>query len=229
MSNHSKNIKLGKLEITVGNLKLGSNTMIFNMCCATDCPSRANGTCKLGDRCYALKAEKVYPKCKPYRDRQAEYWNNTDIDTIIKDFDELLRTKRVRVNGKLTRLYKTIDYFRYNEAGDFGSQDDIEKLHALATYLMETYSIVTYGYTARSDLDFTGVIFSVKGSGYYKVGNNGMTIARHSKQIKTNMANSSEYRETIEGHNLLFKLCPMDCRDCQLCKTEAYNVVFPLH
>lgn len=70
-----------------GNLKIGKDTLIFNMGSAEDCPSLKNGYCKVGHRCYALKDEKIYPDCKPYRDRQATYWLNTQTKQIIEEID----------------------------------------------------------------------------------------------------------------------------------------------
>lgn len=225
----SRSLKYNGLELQNGNSKLGLDTIIFNMGTATDCPSKKLGLCKI-DNCYALNPEAFRPPCKPYRERQAEYWLHTDADKIISDFDAILRNRRVRVNGKLTPIYKTIKYFRYNEAGDFYSQDCVSKLDKIALYLKETFGIKTYGYTARSDLDFKEVKhFAVKGSGYYRLGNSGMTIARSDATIADNMANTHEYRETILRHNLLFKVCPGNCRTCKLCKTGEFNVVFPIH
>lgn len=219
----SKNIKINGLEVTIGNTKLGNDTMIFNMGSATECPSRANGTCKLGNKCYALKAERMYPQCKPYRDRQQAYWLNNTAQTILNDLTALFEAKRVRVNGKLVPLHKTLKWFRFNEAGDFHSQACIDKLNTIAFYLKKLYAIETYGYSARSDLDFSQALFNCKGSGHDH-GNNGKTIARKMPKDFGWM----DYNDTTTGE--LFKVCPMDCKICNMCKTDAgINIVFPLH
>ena len=61
---------------TIGNKKIGNDTLIFNMGSATDCPSKKLGLCRHCDKCYALKAERQYPQVRPFRDRQADYWLN---------------------------------------------------------------------------------------------------------------------------------------------------------
>lgn len=85
-----------------GNRKIGTNTMIFNMCSAYSCPNRISGLCLVCKHCYALKAEKLYPEVLPYRIRQEKYWNNTDINTIIDDFCNFVSHKYIKV-----------EYFRY--------------------------------------------------------------------------------------------------------------------
>ncbi len=222
---NGKNIKHGKLEVTIGNLKLGNNTLIFNMGSATDCSSRKLGLCKLGNKCYALKAEKVYPQCKPYRDRQADYWITHTPDEIIKDLHGLLTTKKTRVDGKLTPYRDVIKYFRFNEAGDFYNQADVRKLDKVAQYLKIFFNIDTYGYTARKDLNYRDIEhFSLKGSGW--LGPNGMTVARKIPNTKDKPILAK--KATVDNLGV-FNICPMDCRDCTLCKTGNENVVFPLH
>lgn len=60
------------LPMKRGNAKIGTDTLIFNMCSAHDCPSRAKGLCQLPDPkyCYALRVEKRFKKCTAYRRRQ---------------------------------------------------------------------------------------------------------------------------------------------------------------
>jgi hypothetical protein len=201
------NIKCN-LELKRGNLKIGKDTIIFNMGSATECPSKKKGKCKLGNKCYALKDEMSYPDCKPYRDRQKSYWLNSGIGQIITDFH--YRISRMRIKPK---------YFRFNEAGDFWSQDCVDKLNKISSFLLSVFGIKTYGFSVRDDLDFSKVSFSVKGSGHDK-GNNGKTIVKDKRQIKDN-----QYVQ----NNEVFELCPMDCRTCSMCKDfNNLNVVFPL-
>lgn len=212
--------KINGLEVMRGNKKLAKDTLIFNMGSATTCPSRALGMCKLCKECYALKAEIIYPACKPYRDRQERYWKESSIEKIIGDFDELLTTKKTFINGKLRPLHEKVKWFRFNESGDFHKQTCVEKLDAIAKHLMKNYNIRTYGYTARKDLDFSRVSFLVKGSGHGN-GKDGQTIAREN----VNHEVSTVYNE----NGTKFHVCPMDCRECNLCKVGKKNIVFPLH
>ena len=54
------NYRYNDLLLSNGNSKIGNDTMILNMGSAMNCPSKKLGLCKLGSKCYALKAEKLY-------------------------------------------------------------------------------------------------------------------------------------------------------------------------
>lgn len=220
-------LKFGKLELSLGNDKIGDDTIIFNMGSATYCPSRARGFCKLGDACYAYRAENMYPATGPYRDRQEFYWKRNTAFDIGNDIINALKSRRGKVDGKLVPMIDKIKYFRFNESGDFWSQASVKKLDIIAS-MLAYYNIKTYGYTARKDLDFSNVCFNVKGSSHNK-GNNGITIARPQKVID-DCPIPGAYREEILGANRYFTICPGLCADCDFCKeNNGMNIVFPLH
>ena len=136
-----------------GNKKLPVTTAIFNLCSAHDCPSRKLGLCQLSDpsKCYARKAERLYPKCLPFRNRQKVYWQS------VEAFDFVWRLVGARQN---------ITHLRLNESGDFTTQSDINKAVEIAAILSDM-GIKTYCYTARSDLNFSARgHLVVNGSGF---------------------------------------------------------------
>lgn len=149
-----------------GNKKLGDDTVIFNLGTAKNCPSKKLGMCnaiKCGARCYALKAEIQYPRTVPnYRVHQLEYWDATGDDEILED-----------ISSRIKRRRKPTRYFRFNESGDFRTQQDVNRLSKI-TEGLKGEGLTVYGYTARRDLDFRNVEFLVKGSGH-SGGNNGRT------------------------------------------------------
>lgn len=203
-------------EYSLGNSKLPGTTLIFNMGPASECPSKAKGLCLVPDgKCYALHPEYAYPNCLPYRQRQKAYWLGNTKEKIASDIVNIITTKRVKVDGKLIKLYKYVKKVRFNESGDFWSQDCIDKLDFI-TRVLSRYGIVVYGYTARIDLDFRGVKFLVKRSGHTKpkTGTNGyFRVVINKKHLK-------------KGE----KLCPMDCRKCTLCPSEKeYKIACVLH
>lgn len=174
---------MGTKLLSNGNLKIGNDTLIFNMCSATDCPSRRLGLCKIPDRCYAMKAERCYPQVLPYRRRQEELWLHSSSDELFKYIEPMLS--------------KRIKYFRFSEAGDFRTQDDINKMSALADKLAEK-GVISYGYTARNDLDF-----SVVGSNLCI---NGSSFRVHNSFTATDNPNGL--------------VCRGNCRECVWCKTK---------
>jgi len=196
---------MSKLELKFGNHKLGDDTAILNMGTAVECPSRKLGLCKVVDdgiKCYAEKAEVQYPNTVPAaRKRQEKYWKTTEASKIATD-----------IIAKIKRRRKTTKYLRFNESGDFWSQDDIAKLSVIAEYLA-LYDVTVYGNSARADLDFKNAAFLVKGSGHDK-GNNGKSIVIG----KTEVAPKG------------FKVCTGDCRKCNMCKKEdSINIAFRRH
>ena len=194
-----------KLGVQFGNTKLGNHTLIINMGTARECPSKALGMCnavKNGAKCYALKAEIMYPQSAPYRQRQFTYWRKNTATKIANDI--ILKIGN--------RQSEPIKYVRFNEAGDFWDQNDVKKLDIIAKKL-RNFGIVVYGYTARRDLDFKNVSFLVKGSGHKK-GNNGMTTI------------IGKDDPVPEG----YFLCPGSCKSCDACmKPDKQNIAFRKH
>jgi hypothetical protein len=193
-----------RLGIKAGNLKLGKDTAIINMGTAGACPSRRMGLCpviKSSMRCYAEKAEAIYPSVIRYRKKQAVYWLNTSASTIISDIYTFIKKKN-----------PAIKYLRFNESGDFFTQDDVDKLSEIADSLL-VRGIITYGYTARYDLDYSNIKFLLKGSSFDAP--NGITYVarRNPKHV------SGAYR-----------VCPMNCRNCNYCKLpNKLNIIFRYH
>ena len=201
------------LKVSKGNLKIGKDTLIFNMGSATDCPSLKLGYCKLGKKCYAYKAENMYPQVKPYRDKQARYWKACFSNDFIVDFGNILK--------KYPKALKDIKYLRLNESGDFYSQACIDKLSTISSYLKVLFNITTYTYTARKDLDFSKAHFLVKGSSN-NAGNNGKCIARPAAKL---ISGSNIYYERGKQ----YELCVGDCRECYLCKRKNnVDIVFKI-
>jgi hypothetical protein len=179
---------------------------------ANDCPSKQLGFCRVGDRCYAAKAERIYKNVLPYRSRQHNYWMNSSAPTIAAAMSLLLHRIRTKIR-----------YLRFNEAGDFYGQGDVRKLSILAEYLKLEHNIVTYGYTARQDLDFSNVHFLVKGSSHTN-GNNGQTIVLRKNRIENHLSTLSETERPS------WIVCPMSCKACDICKEKTgKNVIFPMH
>ena len=132
-----------ELPVSYGNRKLdGGNTMIYNITSAVDCPSDIEGLCDMGrmtgdGKCYALKAERLYPQTLTYRRRQTKWWD------LFFSVDAFCRA-----------LKKTTKFFRYNEAGDFRNQVDVDKMAEVCYAITEARTdVACYGYTRRSDLD----------------------------------------------------------------------------
>ena len=238
MKKHSKHATRGKYyehlgcNLSLGNLKIGTDTLILNMGPAIGCPADTLGKCACSDVCYAKRAERQYPAVSAYRNRQKKYWLQTAAVDIVNDISYILENKRFRetYSNRLRPLKQKIQYLRLNESGDFWSQKCCNKLDHIARGLRREYNIITYTYTARDDLHFENCHFAVKGSGHFH-GNNGACIVRDAHVIDANKsAQGNAYIEKFSGHTRYFAICPGDCSKCTFCKGfNNLNIVFPLH
>lgn len=178
-----------KLLCKFGSDKTGDDTLILNMGSATLCPARAQCHVLLdGRKCYPAQVERLHPEVKLFRDLQAAYWLGTPAEDITAG-----------ILAKVAGRNPPTRFLRFNESGDFASQACVEKLSSIAAALQEE-GIVSYGFTARDDLDFSGATFLVKGSGHDR-GNNGRSVV------------IGPGDPVPEG----LTLCPEDCRACDLC------------
>lgn len=188
-----------------GNVKLPKTTAIFNMTSATSCPSLKLGLCKAkkqGAKCYALKAEEIYPNVLPYRNRQNKYWIKVDAETFINEFLEINNNKR-----------KPFTKLRFNESGDFISQKCLNKAEKIAKVL-KGHGIKVYCYTSRSDLDFRRVKdLIISGSNFQRKG-----ISNIFKIIKKD-----------EKIPIGFSLCGMSCKKCDRCSEIGKKTVVVKH
>jgi len=179
-----------KKLLSFGNMKVGNDTAIFNMNPAFRCPSEELGLCVIASKCYAKKAERMYPGTSPYRERQELYWDSIDADTFADEFIQSVSKKK-----------NPIKYLRVSESGDFKGQSDVDKLSDIANQLGK-HNIVVYTYTARKDLDFS------KKSKNLIVNGSGFMVSNNFYIIKEKEDKSDKF------------LCPGGCLKCNLCKEE---------
>lgn len=227
-----KNINELKNLVKLGNKKIAKNTLIFNISSATNC---CNQNCLVKKYCYALKAEKMYKQVLPYKQRQAFYWNNSNIEKICKDLEGLFTLKK----------FLKIDYFRLNESGDFRNYDDILKFNAIAKFLVDNYNIKSFTYSSRFDLfkgiDASQLAFNVKISGYsLPTFKSTILIDKKLRQfVYYKDFEASQVFTNIKDYTFKdndFLVCPsqldkrIQCmKDCTLCQTKHYNLAFIKH
>jgi hypothetical protein len=102
---------------------------------------------------------------------------------------------------------------RFNESGDFGSQEEVDKAEKIAR-ILKKYGIVCYCYTSRDDLDYHKVeALKISGSGFKREG-----IVNVFKII-------ANKKERPRG----FVVCPMDCHKCNRCSKSRMNTCVVKH
>ena len=186
---------MDKKLFTNGNRKVGRDTLIFNMNSGTDCPAKKLGLCKLVKECYCMKAERQYPAVLPFRRRQEKAWDSTTAQDFASAFMEVAKSKKK----------VPIKYFHFSEAGDFKSQADVVHMTTIAR-LLKKEGITTYGYTARKDLDFTGLkkVATVQGSSFMV---------------------SNEFKPVTEFTGKFTQCNGSDCSICKLCKVSKGQII----
>lgn len=137
---------LSKSYFKLGNKKLGSDTVVFNMTSGMDCP--VADKCEVVKHCYARADERFRPTALAYRRRQTKFWDSVNASQFV-------------------RAFPIPEYFRFSESGDFRTQADVNKMTEVAE-LLKLRGIQAYGYTRRDDLDMSELSKEavVNGSGF---------------------------------------------------------------
>ncbi len=186
------------IKIKRGNSKLAKDTFVINITSYTDCPSRHLGFCTLGNRCYARNPELRFNQTLPYRRLQEFIWDNTTAESIASQIIDMQKS-----------AYKKAQYLRFSESGDFKCQNDIAKMDCIAK-MIKPYGLITYGYTARRDLDYSNVENMI-------VNGTGFMVANRIKLV-------TEYDNSMELQ------CHSNCRVCDYCKTAGNKIIhFKIH
>jgi hypothetical protein len=196
-------------ECTIGNSKIPTTTLIFNMGSATRCPSDSLGLCPFGKKhgdgsCYALKAERQYPQVFPFRDRQEFVWLNSSANTIATAINSILKS-----NPYITAV-------RVNESGDFHSIDCVNKLSDIASKI----KVPVYTYTHRTDLFTQSVTESL---------HKNLAINFSTDMGYNHGHNQFRLPEDVPAGVKTFP-CKGDCSVCRLCvKKRGIVIVNPRH
>ncbi len=191
-------------EGTIGNSKVPTTTLIFNMGSATTCPSDKLGLCSMGKingdgSCYCLKAERLYPECKPFRNRQETMWLNSSANDIAKAINTIVKG----------RPYITA--VRVNESGDFHTMKCVQKLSDIASKIQ----IPIYTYTHRNDLFTKNVTKNL---------NKNLTMNFSCDMGYEHNHNEFRLPEDVKPNTKTYE-CAGDCRICSLCTTRKNIVI----
>jgi hypothetical protein len=191
------------ISISNGNKKLSGNKFyIFNLPAEKTCPGSTE-FCR--NKCYAKKAEKIYPSVLPCR------MNNLN-ESKEKDFSS-------KVINFLNKNKKR-EFFRIHEAGDFYDQNYLNKWIEITNNFPE---IKFLAFTKSFNLDFSNVpknlqlVMSIMPD----------TTKEAPKKFPT------AYAGNCKGMNKEKTLeCPGSCTNCGMCwdlsKTKL-NVHFNIH
>lgn len=191
------------------NKKVGSDTVILNMCSAHNCPSKKLGLCQLGsmcNRCYAFRTELIRPTVKVFRDTNEILWQINNSKEIASTILSMAKKPHRDV---YTHKKEVVTTLRFSEAGDFKSQEDVDKMSEVAELLKG--KIKVYGYTARKDLNYSNVSENmvVNGSGF---------MAHNEFKVIT-----PRLLPLLPPDALI---CLGNCRNCNMCKERLDKTIY---
>lgn len=197
-----ENKKVLNIKYSEGNKKIGKDTIIINISSAMDCIAGKKGLCPLfnNKKCYAMKAERLYPQVLPYRRQQNNIWNALSSNEIA---DQIINK-----NNKKRKKWK---YLRLNESGDFQDQVDVWKLSIIADKL-KNEGIKVYTYTHRKDLDYTNLSDNLTINSSWK----DKKIHNRFISLKSNVIN--RIMKSKKDKKIIH--CIADCSKCNACKSR---------
>jgi hypothetical protein len=193
--------------ISAGNMKLPSTTGIFNMASATNCPSKKLGLCKASQqhaKCYAMKSEQNH--CSkyvlPYREAQKEFWQHISAKEFVSQFILLNSTKVIPFKN-----------LRFNEAGDFHNQAELDKAEEIAK-MLRRFGIRCYCYTSRNDLNFSKIKH---------------LLCHGSNFVKNGISNKFRIVKSLKERKMGESVCKQNCRVCKKCLMKNLKIIIKKH
>ena len=206
------------LPYSIGNDKIGNDTLIFNCSTALLCPSALKGHCDVCKACYAVNNEVVYGMPFVRNLLSLKRLLTVNIDTLIVNTIKLISIDSQKKNGKKA---KEALFIRFNGNGDILDNKMLSDINKFATGLINNCSNclkVAYTYTHNKDLDLsiaTDITFNIS----YKTDKQGKKTIVAFKWDKAYLDNSK------------YVICNGKCFNCPYCKNknDKRTVIFMAH
>lgn len=206
-----------------GNSKVPENTLIINLTSAFNCPSKENGECQWGKRCYAHGTETQY--------KDTEYRNLRNQHTLgLLSVKEILRLVETYIENAPLK----IKFIRIHEDGDFKDQATLDFCDKIAGHLKAKYGIQTTAYTHRV-LDYSNIKHITINGSSYRIKNCDRYFIPVSPEDYDKVPEgldfsgkdipmvSTETGLKVDTTHGTYK-CPCDCRKCWFCyRTKQQN------
>lgn len=206
------------LPYSIGNNKIGNDTLVFNCSTALLCPSALKGHCDVCKACYAVNNEVTYGLPFVRNLLSLKRLLTVSIDSLITNTIKLIATDNQKKNGKKA---KEALFIRFNSNGDVLDDKMLSDVNKFATSLINDNSNnlkVAYSYTHNKDLNIdiaTDIIFNIS----YKT----------NKQVKKTIVAFKFDKKYLD--NSKYVICNGKCFNCPYCKNkdDKRTVVFMAH
>lgn len=181
-------------RIAFGNKKVPKTTAIANTTSWFLCPGRLQGFCELHEVCYDKCREVMGNACQSRLNHDL-WWRSNNAETISMFFIYSIKAE------SLKHPESPINLVRFQEVGDFRTQEDLQKMVDVSDMIYEALNINSYTYTHNRFLDFDidRKHLTICGSGFMV--DNQFTVVP-----------PSEYKRYVDTHDCY--RCPQKCELC---------------
>lgn len=195
-----------------GNAKLSADILIINLTTALNCPADEKKLCALSNVCFAKKAERQYPDTLKNNIRNEIMMPLLSTEELIGYIEDYIRNCKYKTN-----------YIRFNESGDFPSQEFVDKCEKISEFFYKEYGIQCSCYTCRTDLDFTKCKYMIVNGSSIKVKGADRYYFGCSDKKFNSLLDPSEGVQELKNGDMFFK-CMCNCRRCKFCyQTREQN------
>ena len=206
------------LPYSIGNNKIGNDTLVFNCSSALLCPSALKGHCDVCKACYAVNNEVTYGLPFVRNLLSLKRLLTVDIEVLAINTIKMISTDNTKKDGKKA---KEALFIRFNSNGDILDDKMLSDVNKFAKMLIEDNSNslkVCYTYTHNKDLDIsmaTDITFNLS----YKT----------DKAVKKTVVAFRWDKKYLD--NSKYVICNGKCFNCPYCKNkdDKRTVVFMAH
>lgn len=206
------------LPYSIGNDKIGNDTLIFNCSTALLCPSALKGHCDVCKACYAVNNEITYGLPFVRNLLSLKRLLTVSIDNLISNTIKLIATDSTKKNGKKA---KEALFIRFNGNGDILDTKMLSDINKFAKSLINDCNNnlkIAYSYTHNKDIDIN-IADSITFNLSYKTDLKVKKTVVAFKFDKTYLDNSK------------YVICNGKCFNCPYCKNknDTRTVIFMAH
>lgn len=206
------------LPYSIGNSKIGNDTLVFNCCTALLCPSALKGHCEVCKSCYAVNDEVVYGMPFVRNLLSLKRLLTVDIEVLAINTIKNISTDTVKKDGKTA---KEAVFIRFNSNGDVLDNEMLSNINKFSKSLINDSSnklAIAYSYTHNKDLDMniaTDITFNIS----YKT----------DKAAKKTIVAFSWNKKYLDDAK--YVICNGKCFNCPYCKNkdDKRTVIFMAH
>ncbi|MBP5421638.1 MAG: hypothetical protein J6Y78_04250 [Paludibacteraceae bacterium] len=201
------------LPFSLGNSKIGADTLCISINSALLCHMGLIGKCDACNVCYAVNSNRMY---------SAEYVKNSASQLRFNKFDAVTLAESTikAVKSILTKKQLAeLRFIRFNVNGDIRNQDDLMKLDKIAGMLMDALNIkISYSYTHNKELDLSKCKNIVINSSF-----------KDSKNDKNCLIKFGFDASLMDDDSVI--VCNGKCFRCSYCKNpnECRTIIFLAH